>query len=235
MALPSHLLPRPPMPLDASTVAAFERLYVDQIHGGQGAAIEYRLAAPKWQFLCWLADQKSLVLHGSGDPDIVEFEPRQSNDAEAFGNRKAIYGARDGLWPMYFAIVDRARYRMGLMNSCVRVVEPPTLAGSYYFFSIGGLAETPLPARPWRAGTIYLLPNATFERQTLAAQAGVTIESTQVASLVPVRPLARLAVAPDDFPFLDAVSRHDPHTIRARAQANPGGFPWLDVADESAS
>ncbi len=227
MTIPAHLLPRPPTPLDAATITAFERLYADHVADGRGGAIPYDLAAPRWQFLCYLADTKRVVLHGSGNPDIAEFEPRQSNDTEEFGNRRAIYAARDGLWPMYFALVDRERYRMGLMNSCIRVIAPPELAGSYYFFSVGGTASE-LPAAPWRSGAVYVLPDATFEQQTMPQRDGLTMESTQVASLVVVRPLAKLAITPADFPFLHQIRRHDPATIRERAHANPDGFPWLD-------
>ena len=145
------------MPRDAEMLAEFEQLFASTIEHGGGASIQYQLAAPRWQFLCWLADEKPIVLHGSGDPDISEFEPRQSNDIEEFGNRKAIYGARDGLWPMYFAIVDRVHHRMSLVNSCVRLAEPAALAGSYYFFSIGSTGEAPLPDAPWHHGTVYVL------------------------------------------------------------------------------
>ena len=68
----------------------------------------------------------------------------------------------------------------------------------------------------------------TFEQQTIDDFRGFKIESTQVASLVPVRPLAKLATTPEDFPFLHQIRRHDPVLLRQRAQADPGGFPWLD-------
>ncbi len=231
--LPSYFLPRPPMTLDAATLADFEDLFASSIARGKSASIDYRLSAPKWQFLCYLADTKLMVLHGSGDPTIATFEPRQSNDTNAFGNRRAVYGARDGLWPMYFAIVDRGQYRMALMNAAMRVMEPPGLAGSFYFFSVGSAnPDVVLPDRPWRAGTVYLLPADTFERQEVEQLHGLDIESMQVASLVPVRPLAKLAIEPDDFPFLHQIRRHDPATIRERALADPEGFPWLDAYTE---
>jgi hypothetical protein len=216
------------MSLDAETVDAFERLYYSSVEHGQAGSIDYQLSTPKWQFLCWLADEKPLVLHGSGDPDISEFEPRQSNDVNEFGNRQAIYGARDGLWPMYFAIVDRARYRMSLVNSCARVTEPAELAGSYYFFSVGASGDMTLPDAPWRSGTVYVLSDQTFEQQTVEERTGFTLESTQVASLVPVRPLAKLAIEPEDFPFLQQIRRHNREEVLRRAEVDPGGFPWLD-------
>ena len=84
--------------------------------------IDYRVAAPKWQFLCYAADRGGFVLHGTGNPDTLVFEPRQSVDVDDFGNRCAVYAASDGLWPMYFAILDRDRYDMGLANACIQLV-----------------------------------------------------------------------------------------------------------------
>src|SRR5262249_14452598 len=141
------------------------------------ASITYALAAPKWQFLCYLCERKSIVLHGSGDPDIAKLEPRKSADVIAFGNREAVYAAADGIWPLFFAIVNRSLPVTSLVNSCVRVVEPPDLdGGPYYFFSIDAADHL---GSPWRNGTVYLLPGATFERQQLQRYGDLTIESAQ--------------------------------------------------------
>jgi hypothetical protein len=48
-----------------------------------------------------------------------------------------------------------------------------------------------------------------------------------MASQLPVAPLAKLSVGPEDFPFLSQLRGHDGATF-ARARANPGGFPWLE-------
>jgi hypothetical protein len=50
----------------------------------------------------------------------------------------------------------------------------------------------------------------------------------QWASLVAVTPLARIAVAPQDFPLLDQIRGHDDAYVLARARSDPDGFPWLD-------
>lgn len=47
------------------------------------------------------------MLHGTGEPDIALFEPRQPEDLSEFGGRRAVFAAMDGIWPMYFAILDR--------------------------------------------------------------------------------------------------------------------------------
>ncbi|MEO8883472.1 MAG: hypothetical protein ABI377_08705 [Devosia sp.] len=224
-ALHSFFLARPPMPTDAKTIAAFEALYERALKGG-GAAIDYYLAAPKWQFLCYLADTKNTVLHGSGNPDIKIFEPRKSDDVNAFGDRKAVYAASDGLWPMYFAILDRDRYPMSLINSSARIDLGDGRRGEpFYFFSI---TDKALAQRPYRQGTIYLLPRDTFEQQQPERYGDQTIHLPQWASLVPVKPLAKLSVGPEDFPLLSQMRGHDDETTFARARANPADFPWVE-------
>jgi hypothetical protein len=83
---------------------------------------------PRWQFLCYLADHKPIVLHGSGNPGLSEVEPRQTNDLNEFSNRRAIYAASDGIWPIYFAIRDREQHAMSLTNACYCSWPPSLLA-----------------------------------------------------------------------------------------------------------
>jgi hypothetical protein len=224
--LPPYFSPRPAPPPDEDTIAAFEELFATMLADGPGTMIEYTLTAPKWQFLCYLCDHKEILLHGSGRADIEEFEPRQSNDIEEFGNRQAVYAASDGIWPIYFAVMDRDGGVDSLVNGCSWVIEADGARhGPYYFFSINADA---LARRAWRSGTIYLLPRRTFEQQPLMSFQGVQHEVAQWASLVPVRPLAQLPVEPEDFPFLDQIYGHDPQVVQERAARDPAGFPWLD-------
>ena len=220
-------MPRPAPPPDAATVAAFDELLDRAVRDGAERPIDYRLAAPKWQFLCHAADRGGYVLHGSGNPDIACFEPRQSNDVAEFGNRAAVYAAADGLWPMYFAILDRDRYWMSLTNSCSRVQDRDGRLGEpHYVFSIDNES---LAHQPWRTGTVYLLPSEGFEREAPFPGAdGTLVHTAQAASLTPVEPVAKLVVEPRDFPFLDRIRGHDRGEQAARMAAEPDGFPWLD-------
>jgi hypothetical protein len=226
MHLHPTFLPQPPAHWEAETIACFERLFATTLEGSTGALIDYRLPVPKWQFLSYLCEHKNIVLHGSGKADIDTFEPRKANDVEAFGNRCAVYAASDGIWPIFFAIVARERNVTSLVNGCFRVVEASGRSGWHYYFSINGDA---LLHKPWRTGTIYLLPADTFEPQPRQRYRGMEIEIPQWASLVDVRALARLGVTPEDFPFLSHIHPHDPAIIRQRAQADPDGFPWHDA------
>lgn len=219
-----YLLRRPAAEDSAAVREAFDRL-LDR-SAAQGGEIDYDLDAPRWQFLCHVADTRPVVLHGSGVPDIAVFEPRQSNDVNEFGNRKAVYAAGDGLWPMYFAILDRDRHPMSLHNACLRLErEGQPLSEPLYFFSISASA---LAQAPWRRGWVYLLPRDTFEPQAPERHGDWLVHLPQRASLVPVRPLARLAVGPEDFPFLAQIRGHDHETLRRRIAGNPAGFPWVD-------
>jgi hypothetical protein len=229
MYLPSHLSPRPDIDLSDEKVAAFERLFAEiteRSKQGEIVDIEYDLPAPKWQFLNWLCDTKDVLVHGSGSPDIAEFEPRQSDDVFEFGNRRAVYAASDGIWAMYFAIVDRDGPVRSLMNACIRVInEDGSRSDPYYFFSINGDA---LPLEPWRQGTIYILPRDTFEQQPPSELRGTPYETQQWASPVAMKPIGKIAVGPEDFPFLSQMYPHDPEIMRERATRDPEGFPWFD-------
>ena len=165
-------------------------------------------------------------MHGSGHATILEFEPRQSNDVDEFGNRKAVYAASDGIWPMFFAIVDRSRYNMTIMNAAIRLEAPSgELSGPFYFFS---LTDKVLIKQPWREGFVYILPKAGFEEQALRRFGDFLIHSNHWANLQPVEPLAKFRVRPTDFPFLREIRGQDDEVVAQRAAANPDGFPWLD-------
>jgi hypothetical protein len=220
--IPHYYLVRP-HGWTSDDVSAFERLYAEQVEPGGGRRIEYRLAAPRWQFLCWLAESRDVLLHGSGNADIVEFEPRRPADASEFGGRLAVYAASDGIWAMFFAVVDRA-VATSLVNMSV-VVGPDGAGTPLYYFSVN---KDALARGAWHAGTVYVLPRASFERRPDTAREGGPVRSNEWASLDAVRPLAALPVSPADFPFLHEVNGHDQPTVAARAARDPDAFPWRD-------
>jgi hypothetical protein len=223
MMLPDYWLTRPSVEFDERTQIAFDELLNSALNLGGCPTIQFTLPYPKWQFLCYLADYHNIALHGSGDPNIALFEPRQSNDLNEFGNQKAVYAASDGLWAMFFAIVDRDRV-MSITNACVRLTDQTgTLHGPYYVFSVSQLA---LPSQPWRTGTLYLLPRSTFVTQPPIAFGSYQVHIAQLASFVPVQPLAKLTVTPEDFPFLRQIRGHDDQRLQEYATALQTGAPW---------
>jgi len=197
---------------------------------GPRQAAHYPLTEPKWQFLCYIAENADVVLHGSPDPTIDQFRPRRAYDTLEFGNRTAIYAATDGIWPMFYAVLDRERHPMSLSNACIRIGEPGAWSEPHYFFSITAAA---LSQRPWRTGKVYLLPAHTFIAQPPLTVGDRLVQPAQAASEVPVRPLAKLTVTAQDFPFLDQVRGHDDKALQERAAKDPGGFPWVTGPEQS--
>ena len=223
MQLPDYWLTRPNMDFDERTRFAFDELLRTTLSLGGCPAIEFTLPQTKWQFLCHVADHYDIALHGSGNPAIDLFEPRQSNDLGEFGNQKAVYAASDGIWSMFFAIVDRDRVK-SVTNACVRLTDETGIVhGPYYVFSVSQLA---LPNQPWRTGTVYLLPRQTFAQQPPLAFGPNEVHIAQLASLEPVQPLAKLTVTPEDFPFLAQIRGHDDERLQEYATALQTGAPW---------
>lgn len=224
MNLPDYWLQRPSMELDAQTRSAFDQLFAQVKAGGANIRIDYSLPAPKWQFLCHLADQQGVVLHGTGDPQIEVFEPRPSIDLTEFGAQTAVYAAGDGLWAMFFAILDREHFSMATSNACVRLVdETGQVSEPLYVFSI---SQDALRQSPWRKGTVYILPRDTFVNQPSLQFGPYEVRVPQLASLVPVKPIAHLEVTPQDFPFLKDIRGLDETRLEAYGQAMQAGAPW---------
>jgi hypothetical protein len=223
MMLPDYWLKRPSEDFDETTQNAFDELLNTTINAGGCPTMEFTLPYPKWQFLCYLADHHNIALHGSGDPSISLFEPRQSNDLHEFGNQKAIYAASDGLWAMFFAVVDRDRVG-SITNACVRLAdETGTVHGPYYVFSV---SQSALPNQPWRTGTVYLLPRSTFTVQPSMTFGSYQVHFAQLASFGPVEPLAKLTITPEDFPFLSQIRGHADERLQEYATALQTGAPW---------
>ena len=221
MMLPDYWLKRPSE--DESSTAAFEELLHTTLGIGGCPTIQFTLPWSKWQFLCHIADHHDIALHGSGNPNIALFEPRQSNDLSEFGNQKAVYAASDGLWAMFFAIVDRDRVP-SITNACIRLEEESgAIHGPRYVFSV---SQSALPGQPWRTGTVYLLPRKTFSTQPPMAFGSYRVHFAQLASLEPVEPLAKLTVTPDDFPFLSQIRGHDDERLQEYATALQTAAPW---------
>ena len=225
-ALPDYWLTRPPFHLDERTRAAFDAQLAALTQATECQTIRFEWPVPKWQFLSYAVEHAEIVLHGTGDPAITCFEPRQADDLDTFGNQKAIYAATDGIWPIFFAIVDRVRFAMSINNSCIRVADPAgALHGPFYLFSI---SQSALVHQPWRTGTVYLLPRATFVPQEPKQVDAAQVHIAQLASPVAVQPLAKLTVTPQDFPFLADIRGHDDQRMEAYVAAMQRGDPWPD-------
>ncbi len=226
MNLPDYWLQCPKTPISDSDQAAFDQLISNTIAQRNSAPIDYALTAPKWQFLNYLVDHYAIVLHGSGNPDIAMFEPRKPLDSTEFGSQEAVFAAADGVWAMFFAIIDRDQHALTISNGCIQFVEDGSpISDPYYLFSI---SQGFLQQYPWRRGTIYLLPAETFVEQPAAQFGELTLRIKQLASLVSVEPIAKIEVGPEDFPFLEQVREHDDSRMEAYVTAIQTGGAWPD-------
>jgi hypothetical protein len=227
MEAPPFLLPRPPFDLSEEKRAAFEALF--RSAAGQ-EFIDYSLAYPKWQFLSYLCDTKQVVLHGSQDPSLPDVEPRQARDVRDFSSRRAIYATTDGLWVIFFAILDRRQYpQMALFNSCFQVRTPPGgWSEPFYFFSI---TRSVLLQKPWCPGAVYILPRRSFLQEPPQTMADQELVFPHWISTRSARPIAKVRLEPQDFPFLDQIHGHDDEKLTRLAAADPNGFPWPEALD----
>jgi len=224
MMLPDYWLQRPNIEIDSQTQFNFNQMFARIMASKTFTWIDYNFPVPKWRFLCYLADQRGVALHGTGDSNIQMFEPRPSNDLNEFGDQTAVYAAGDGLWAMFFAILDRAHFPMSTSNACIRLVdEAGKVSEPQYVFSI---SQHALLQQPWRKGMVYLLPGDTFINQPSLRFGAYEVRIPQLASLVPVKPFAQLEVAPEDFPFLKEIRGIDDARLQEYGQAMQTGAPW---------
>jgi len=227
MEASSFLLPRPSFDLTPPKQTAFEDLCQST---PTGDFVDYRLLYPKWQYLSYLCETRELVLHGSQNQSIGQVEPRQANDIKAFSNQRAIYATTDGIWVIYFAILDRRKYSlMSLYNTCLRAgVSLDQLSDPMYFFSI---THSVLLQEPWCEGMIYILPRQSFEQEAPQQIQGMEIVLPHWISTLPAKPIAKLHVGPEDFPFLAQIHGHNNEKIIQLATADPSGFPWPEALE----
>lgn len=204
---------------------AFERLFQATPVGG---LIDYQLPYPKWQYLSWLCETKELVLHGSQNLGIDTVEPQQARDIKAFSKQDAIYATTNGIWVIYFAIIDRKNFPgLSLFNSCLQVrITADQWSEPFYFFSISQFARV---QNPWCEGMVYILPRQTFEQEAHQQAQGMEVVFPHWISPVAVQPIARLRVGSQDFPFLDQIYGHDDEKLVKLYQTDPDGFPWPEA------
>jgi hypothetical protein len=186
----------PPLAPDPARDAAFDALLENAVARGPVAEIEYRLTYPKHEFLTYLVETKDVLLHGSNDPDIRRLEPSITTTWDGHPVQ-AVFAASDGLWPLFFAIVNHGNGPYTLRNGCYALPEGNGCYRKFYFFSI----DRDAAARdPWTDGWVYLLPRRTFRRVSPSG-----LMRDEWISLEPVVPLARLAVTREDFPFFGRI------------------------------
>jgi hypothetical protein len=212
---PSLYLQAPVSSLDDKKIEDFERLLESALGGRSAPVIEYGCPYPKHEFLSYLFERHGFLLHGSNRTDLEWIEPvRTTTGKAAWQTLGAVYACSDGIWPIFYAIVDRQNYTGSLRNECFRVTDAAGVTRKFYYFALN---IQMLRKRVWTDGMIYVLPRDSFER--LTDHAGNALE--EWASRTSVRALARVVVAPEDFPFLDKVRvQREKEFAPARTSAN---------------
>lgn len=224
--LPSYFLTRPAWTPSLAQEEALQGWLAGTVRPGGNALTRPPKGVSVWQALAWLGETDDVLLHGTGEPDISVFVPRQPVDLGAFGSQRAVYAASDGVWAMFYAVLDRVKYPTTINNGAFVLRRGETALGPFYFFSV---SEEALAQRPFRAGWVYVLPRAGFSEEAPKPYGPYLAHTHHWASLNSVRPLVRLAVQPQDFPFLEHIRPHDEATLHRRMRENPGGFPWVDA------
>ena len=200
MPNPRTLIAAPLIDWTPEKLSTFSQLYLQLCQQGASEHFVYRSPYPIYEFLSYLVEKEAVLLHGSNNPNIACFEPNLQTDY--MGRMvQAVFATRDGIWPIFFAIIDRAKYRGSLRNTCIWKTDEQGKRRKMYFFSIN---ENQLANDPWTQGTIYVLPRDGFK--AVLDYDGNPLE--EWACLTEVEPLGKLLVSPQDFPFLDAVEGH---------------------------
>ena len=180
----------PPVAAEAAGEAAFSEA-ADALLAGEAA----RIPEPRLDFLRWLAEHHPVVFHGSPRDDLTELSTeRRSRDQTAGGDQQAVYASADPVWAIYFACLRRDRGFTGTKNGSLGRPGGPLYPRRYFFLHNHGSAS---PDR-FGPGSLYLLPPDTFVGD--APLVGV-VDTAHLVSHQPVRPLARVDVTPEDFPF----------------------------------
>jgi len=106
----------------------------------------------------------------------------------------AVFASSDGIWPMFFALLNQANWRGSIRNACLVVGEPLQVEERFYFFSIN---TDVFATGAWSDGMIYVVPRVTF----VPTSSG-PIQFDEWASHEQAPVVAKIPVTPADFPFL---------------------------------
>jgi hypothetical protein len=184
----------------------FERLFQQHLARSDGSWIDYDLPYPKYEYIQYLSEKDVFIFHGSNNDGIDVFQPVRKSfelrDETGRGNVAGVYGTHDGLWAMFFAVIDRDRLKGSIRNGVMYFQDRAGEQLAVYNFSIN---QDQLSDPPVREGAFYLLPKESFERLKLTEDS----YTNEWVSESAVKPFAKLRLQPDDFPFLDQIGGHD--------------------------
>jgi hypothetical protein len=150
------------------------------------------LPEARLDFLRWLGQARGVVFHGSPRNDLVELSTeRKSRDTTEWANQQAVYASSDPVWAIYFAVLRRDNGWRGTRNGSMGIG-----GRRFYFFIHNRGSRSPERFGP---GSLYILPSDRFVAEQWL------VDTAHLVSHVPVRPLARIDVTPEDFPFRERI------------------------------
>src|SRR4051794_836331 len=191
----------PPVETDPARAALFDEL-VAAARAGDGTVDTAACPYPVHELLTHLVETRGLLLHGSNRADLDVLEPRPARDWAT--ELKAVVACDDGIWPIFYAVVDRARVA-DVFTACMYLGRR-----RFYMFALGG---DPAAPESWTDGVVYALPRAGFRREW----------GREWVSPGPVGTLVRVPVGPGDFPLRGAVQALGEHPRTRAASSRPPG------------
>jgi hypothetical protein len=157
--------------------------------------INYNLSIPKYKFLRYLSDNKQVLFHGSNNPLIQTFEPREQTLFDGKMD-KAVFATKDPIWSTFYAILSKKNLIGSIRNGSMTANKKQ----QYHFYS---LTEPTLKKNPWTNGTVYLLPEQSFSH---ISKGHLQFDEWICREIVV--PIAKIEVEPSDFYFLNKVACH---------------------------
>lgn len=200
IVLRALFLPEPTWAPNEERRRAFEALFLRAFSLGLEQPIDYTLPYPRHEFLRYLVTQQDVVLFGSNRADITVLEPRTQHDSSG-QQLRGVFATGDGIWPIFNAVLDQDLYQGSVRSGAFVVKITRAQERRYYYFSLNEMLHT---LKPWRMGMVYILPRPAFKPVSSSV-----VRYDEWVCPNPVRPIAKLAVTPQDFPFLHQVTAHD--------------------------
>ena len=184
----------------ARPAGADVRAFLDAVVGGGADVPTVVPAGDVLDLLRHIASTRRVLFHGSNDATLTVLCPRRLTTDPALGcDADAVHATPDPVVAAFYAVVDRRRYAGPLASRVVAYGARDHGVTRAYRFS---LARDRDGTQPLTAGCVYVLEPQGF--MELPGKDGRG--RGQFASERAVRPIARLAVAPEDFPFRDCLA-----------------------------
>jgi hypothetical protein len=186
--------PSPKVVNSQEEVILFNQLYENAI-ASPDKTINYDLSIPKYKFLRYLSDNKQVLFHGSNNPLIQSFDPREQT---LFDGKldKAVFATKDPIWSSFYAVLCKKSLLGSIRNGSISA----NRKRQYHFYS---LTEPTLKKNPWTNGTVYLFPERSFSPISKGP-----LQFDEWICRETVVPIAKIEVEPSDFYFLNKVACH---------------------------